>query len=119
MVPSGNNGEIEMHMPETTKHSHALPIVGVIVIMLVLMLGGLVLWGSQLEKQSKTPLEETLIINNEPETPRAEADTQLLEIVSTSDEINAIEADLESTNMDSLDTDLTTIDTELDAALAQ
>ena len=111
--------KIEMHFPPTTKHSHVVPIIGVIIIMLILMLGGLVFWGGQLEKQKNDQIVETPIVNNEPETVRAEADTKILETLSPSDELDAIEADLGSTNMDSLDTDLTTIDTELDAALAQ
>ncbi len=119
MKMMGENGEkVEMHFPPTTKHSHVFPIVGVIIIMLVLMLGGLVFWGSQLEKQ-KDLVVVTPIVNNEPETPRAEADIQILQTLSPSDELDAIEADLESTNMDSIDIDLTTIDVELSTALSQ
>ena len=118
-VMDGNGEAVKMHIPETTQHSHILPIIGVIIIMLTLTLGGLLLWGWQLNKQANIPVVENVIVNNEPETPRADADTQILETLSPSDELNAIEADLESTNLDSLDTDLTSIDTEIDAALVQ
>lgn len=100
-------------------HAHAGPIIGVLSLMLILILGGLYVWGEMLSKESKVVPVEVPIINNEPETPRAAADTQILEIMSPSDEISAIEADLESTRLDSVDADLNTIDAEFNAALAQ
>lgn len=96
-------------------HSHIGPILGVLIIMLVLILGGLYLWGSMLSQD--TPVaEEKTIINNEPETPRAEADTQIMGTLSPSDELSAIEADLSVSNLDPLGADLVTIDAELEAA---
>lgn len=118
-----SNGEkIEMHMPESAREqnsSHITPIIGVIIIMLVLIFGGLYLWGGILSAPAPVVPLENPIINNEPETPRAEVDAEILNTLSPSDEISAIEADLESTNIDSIDTDLTTIDAEFNAALAQ
>jgi uncharacterized protein HemX len=111
----------EMRIPpefHTTQHSHIGPILAVLVIMLVLILGGLYLWGGMLSKEARMT-EETPIINNEPETPRAVADQEIFQIVSPSDELEAIEADISSTNFDALDGDLMTIDAEMDAALAQ
>ncbi len=109
----------EMRMPENlneSHHSHLGPVLGALILALVLILGGLYLWGSKLNQEA-TPTPET-IINNEPETPRAAADQAIMETVSTSDELSAIEADLGSTNLDVLDTDITTIDAELNAALS-
>ena len=111
----------EMRTPtefQGAHHSHIGPILGVLVIMLVLILGGLYLWGSMLNEQAQVPVE-TPLVNNEPETPRAEADQQILETLSPSDDLSAIEADISSTNLDSLEVDMMTIDAELDAALAQ
>jgi len=87
---------------------------GLLIIALVVILGGLYLWGEELQKQA-TPLPDevtrpTAEENNEPESNNAEADVQVLETLSTSDEIAAIEADLESTNLDTLTNDLPTID---------
>ena len=116
---SDNN--IEMHMPENTPkipQKHLGLILGVLVIALAFIFGGLFLWGSKLgEETPKIP--EQPITNNEPETPRAVADQKLLETTSSSDELDAIDADLSSTNLDSLDTDITAIDAELNAAPAQ
>ncbi|MCF7857379.1 MAG: hypothetical protein K9M10_02785 [Candidatus Pacebacteria bacterium] len=108
--------EVEMHTPEPMAPSHPAhvgPILGVLIIMLVLILGGLYLWGGTLTNEVLAPIEEPIIINNEPETPRAEADTQILETLSPSDDLGAIEADIDSTNFDSLETDLTSFDVEL------
>jgi hypothetical protein len=55
--------------------------------------------------------------NNEPESTTAEARTDLMGVVSTSDELDAIEADAKSTNLEDLTSEITPIETELDAAL--
>ncbi len=110
-----------MHMPPGTviekHHSHLGPILGILVIVLVLILTGLYIWGGFLSNEVNTVPTETPIINNEPETPRAEADQTILETLSPSDDMSAIEADINSTNLDSLDSELTTIDVELEAGL--
>lgn len=90
------------------------PVIAVLFIVLLLIFIGLVLWGRMLtEEQKKQPLDFP-IVNNEPETPRAVADTQILETISSSDELSTIEADLESTNLDVGGADLTTLDAELE-----
>lgn len=113
-----NTEPATMHTPDggDMEHSHLGPVLGVIIILLALILGGLYLWGGMLAKQAETPVTE-FPVNNEPETPRATADTQILETMSTSDNLDAIEADISSTNLDSIDSDLGTIDAELNAAL--
>ncbi len=118
-VPSTEN--TKMHMPTSTSHSihsHTGSILAVLIIMLVLILGGLYLWGGVLSTEVPVVTPEP-IVNNEPETPRAAADTQILETLSPSDDIGAIEADINSTNFDSLDTDFTAIDSEINAAATQ
>ncbi|MCD5382192.1 MAG: hypothetical protein LR017_02640 [Candidatus Pacebacteria bacterium] len=115
----------EMNVPEAftqEEHlSHLGPILGVLIVVLVLILGGLYLWGATLSEgpapAAEAPTEPRQIENNEPETPRAEADTHILETVSSSDEISAIETDIDNTNLDSLDAEIEAIDAELKAAL--
>ena len=98
------------------------PILAVLIVVLILLLGGLYLWGTTLnisEPAYTEPIERpTPEENNEPESTTAEADVQVLETVSTSDELSAIEADLESTTIDELDT-LNQIDAEFDAAASE
>jgi len=121
----------EMKMPEgyndptpgdSDRTSHLGVILGVLIVLLVLILGGLYLWGAtnQASPVSPTPLvteRPTPEENNEPESTTADAQVQALETVSTSNEIEAIEADIESTTLDELDAELEAIDAELDAAL--
>jgi flagellar basal body-associated protein FliL len=94
-----------------------LPIIlGVIIVILVLILGGLYLWGSTLGPAPVTVDESarpTAEENNEPESNTADAQVQALETVSTSNELDAIEADLEATNLDAIDMEIGTIDGEL------
>ena len=95
-------------------HSHLGPILGILLIVLVVIAVGLYLWGANLvEKAPATDRVERTIENNEPETPRANADMQILGTVSSSNEISAIEADVMSTNLDSLDSDIADAEREL------
>lgn len=110
--------DVDMHETENLNEQHHTklgPILGVLILILVLILVGLFLWGRIMNEQV-IPVE-TPIVNNEPETTRAVADQQIFETLSPSDEIDAIEADISATNLDSLDTELGTIDVELDATL--
>lgn len=99
-------------------HSHVGPILGVLIVVLIIILGGLYLWGSMLnETETQVQTVQRVIPNNEPETPRAEADRQIMDTTSSSNELDAIYADLESTNLSDLDGELNQIDAELNAAL--
>lgn len=86
-------------------------IIGGAVAVLVLIGIGMYLWGSSLPLSPQTPFNPP---NNEPETPRANADIQIFRTVSSSNELSSIEADLESTNLSSLDTELELIERDLE-----
>lgn len=121
--------ENEMKMPEQNfgpapeePHSSTLgAILVALIVILLLILGGLYLWGSILQNdpgpELPDPVRPTAEENNEPESTNAEADVSNYEAVSTSDEIDAIEADLESTDMEALDAEMMAIEAELDAAI--
>lgn len=108
-----------LRMPEEsivgTHHNHLGPILGTLIVVLVLILGGLYLWGSMIDNNAGIDSTITPIENNEPETTRAETDAQILQTTSSSDEISAIEADLNSTNLDNLDADLQQAENEINA----
>lgn len=104
----------ELGVPfHVSQHVRLGPILGMLILVLAFILGGLFLWGSILAK--KQPQQLPPLVNNEPETPRAQADTHILETTSASDDIGAIEADITSTNLDLVDQDLQAVDNELDA----
>lgn len=104
--------------PEGHTPSHFGIILGILIVVLILILGGLYVWGEMIQKEIEqkqvdhanrpTPAE-----NNEPESNNAEADVETLGAMSTSDEVDAIEADLESTIINELNTDLISIEAEL------
>lgn len=86
--------------------------------MLVLLLAGLYLWGASLKQavivSPITPDRPTRAENNEPESTNAEADVDTAAALSTSNELDLIQADLENTNLNTLDAELTTIDIEME-----
>lgn len=115
----------EMRLPTTTqkevaKETPAEPkgiILLTLVVALVLILVGLVYWyriTHQViivdDNKAERPAVET---NREPETTTATAQVDTLGVQSTSDEISAIEADLESTDLQNLDAELLQIEAEL------
>lgn len=120
----------EMKMPENTdaqvevKQSSSVvngPLLIILAVLLVIILGGMYYWFSTLTPDTQpAPVVErpTVEENNEPESTTAEAQVETMQAVSTSDEISAIEADLEATDLDSLDAELEAIDAELEAALS-
>lgn len=97
-----------------THHGHVGPILGALLIVLVLILGGLYLWGSMLSQEATVSQSGRNIPNNEPETPRADADKQILNTVSSSNDLDAIETDLASTVLESAESELSEIDRELE-----
>jgi len=80
------------------------PMIGIIIVVLVLVLGGLYFWGVQVTKQDT------------PAYP-AEINEDVTVPLSTTDSIDALEADLANTNTEALDTELDQIGAELDAEL--
>jgi len=121
----------EMKIPQTqpatestvapTQSILSTAIISILVIALLAIFAGLGYWYYTVMSTptitTPTPTRPSLEMNNEPESTTAEARTQTLDVVSTSDEIEVIEADILSTNLDDLDAELTAIDTELNAAL--
>lgn len=95
-------------------------IIGGLILALILIAAGLFYWYTVMQQQvipAAAPIRPTAESNNEPESTTAEAQTQSLSVMSTSDELPAIEADLESTDLDSLELELTQIDSELKASI--
>ena len=122
----------EMKMPENMgthivqKAPSNTPVNGIIIavlaVLLILILGGMYYWFSQLTEQASTlnaPAIErpSAQENNEPESTTAEAAVETQQALSTSDEITAIEADIAATDLDGLDSELNAIDAELNAAI--
>ena len=124
-IEKPNLENLEMHMPEGEM---AIPETeppqkitnGPILILLTLIhraiLGCMYWWYVQMSKNTALPeyTRPTPEENNEPESTTAEAQTETMQAVSTSDELGAIEGDLEGTNLDALDAEIEAIESELD-----
>ncbi len=82
------------------------PIIGSIIVVLIVVLGGLYLYGQQLgQNEAVVPPQETSTTN---ETSLASIEQQ-----GSSDDLGEINADLNSTDLDNLDSDMNNIDAEL------
>lgn len=115
VMPEGSQAH-----PDAAHHNRVGIVLGLLIVLLVLILGGMYVWYETAFTTPVQPMPEERVVPdmpNEPEMQNADAAVQQLQAVSTSNEIGAIEADIEATNLDSLDAELNSIDAELDAAL--
>jgi len=131
MEPTPNNNEPiisdeELKIPSAatknspSKETHLIALLGILIVVLILILAGLYLWNTTLTTTREVaPVNDatrpTAEENNEPESTTAEAEVETMNTMSSSNSLEAIEADLEATSLDSLDTELTTIENELEA----
>ena len=100
----------ESHIPIENKNTHQAPmgpIVGVIIIVAVLAIGGLYYWGGQLNRAQNEMTREQME-NDMKNAPTPEE----LRTQSSSDELEAIEADLEVSNFNQLDAEMAEIESE-------
>ncbi|MFA5888680.1 MAG: hypothetical protein WCW47_01165 [Candidatus Paceibacterota bacterium] len=77
-------------------------IIATIIIIAIIILGGLYFWGKRLEENKS---KEDLITSFTPGTTETNG-TEATTSVSSSDDLNSIEADLNATVLDGLDADL-------------
>lgn len=94
-------------------------IIGLLFLALILILGGLMLWNYILTPPPlviETPERPTAEMNQEPESTTARAQAEAAAALSTSNELPAIEADLLSTDLSSLESELTAIDVMIETA---
>jgi len=102
------------------EHSSALAIIlGLLIIFLIVILGGLYLWSMYMAEPKPEPAvavpesRPTAEENNEPESTNAEAEAETMSALSSSDEIAALEADIEGTLVDNVDADTAAVEAEL------
>ncbi|MFM2424274.1 MAG: hypothetical protein RLZZ70_665 [Candidatus Parcubacteria bacterium] len=126
IMPPNFDGE-EMKIPTEMKKSSAEetnpslingPILILLFAILVAILCGIYYWYTVVMSTpiAEIPQRPTDAMNNEPESATTEARTSATDVVSTSDALDAITADVESLNLDDVETNIQAIDTELNAA---
>lgn len=102
--------------PITTQGPHFGLIIGLLFLTLALILVGLYLWSrlmTQTDIVISIPGRPTTEMNQEPESTTSRAQAEASMVLSTSNELSAIEADLLSTDLTTLINELTVIDNEL------
>ncbi len=106
-------------LTDEKKSKAKLGLIFTLVGFLLIILGGLLWWyktGLQVPFNIPTGIRPTIEQNIEPETPTAMAEISELDTLSTSDEISAIESDIESTQLNNLEKELLQIDAILTEA---
>jgi len=79
-------------------------IIGTIIIIAIIILGGLYFWGRRVE-ESKS--KENLVSDTTSPTSSAEiSEAATIKAVTSGDDLDSIDADLQSTNLDNLDTEV-------------
>ena len=119
-TPDISKDELTVPKEDLDKNKKSEPsytgiLLGVLVV--ILMLGGLYMWNQQLQENANVipiPIEQrpTVEQNNEPESTNAEAEVETLGAMSTSDELDTIGADLESTTVGDPNGDFNAIEAE-------
>ena len=87
------------------------PMLGIVIIVVLLVLGGFYFWGTQIKDKSQ--VQENAEVTAEDIANQEDTALENLNTQSTSDEIDDIEADLDATDLESLDSELDAIDQEL------
>ena len=89
-----------MHRPENK--SSIGSIIGTIIIIAIIILGGLYFWGKRLEENK---LKQNLVKESTTQTEEYN-EAAAIKSVSSSDDLNSIQADLNSTKTENLDTEI-------------
>lgn len=107
-MPEENFGQsaVEPHS------SHMGVILGVLIVALVLILGGLYLWSVTLQTQTPPPTVATPNTQKN-EQPQQATSTQDANALSTSDEIQAIDTDLQKTDVASITSEIPAIEARM------
>ena len=98
-------GTSEQHAPNARSFG---PLVGIIIIIVVLLIGAFYFFNTKVDELQETELLPTIQSGGE-----TEAIVNQLETQGTSDDIGAIEEDLNATDLENLDTELNQILNEL------
>jgi len=86
------------------------PTVGTILIIIILIIGGLYIWGAKLSTETPTVDDS---VTGEDIAAQQDETIEALVNQSSSDEVSAIEEDLNATDLENLDAELGNIEAEL------
>ena len=97
--------------PTIHQNKEVGPVIGIIIIVVILVLGGLYVWGARLNKTEQTNSggEQSAQDISQAQDPALDN----LKTQGTSDNLSAIEDDLDTTSLNGLDTGINDINIEL------
>lgn len=98
---------IQKMVADTQKNSTTGPIIGSFIVILLIITGGIYFWGSLITSK-KVQIQEKQTQSTQTETAEIEKTAKQ----SNSDDVPAIEADIESTDIDSVDSNFDDIEKE-------
>lgn len=101
--------------PISVQNKHFGIIIALLAAALVLIALAWYLWFRAIPEPAPAPIRPTAAMNNEPESTTAEAQADALLVLSTSNELNTIIADLAGTDTTALESEFTAIEAELTA----
>lgn len=108
-IPTG--GTPMSNMPVTPPHENKSSIgsiIGTIIVIAIIILGGLYFWGKRIDESR---MKEAVVSNESVESTPVQdenMEANAIRSVSSSDDLNSIEADLKATNLDNLGAELDT-----------
>lgn len=97
------------------------PLLWLMILLLLIILVGMFFWYNTLQQtteQDLRPARPTAEQNREPESRNAQTDVMILETLSTSDTVEALQTDLNNTNLNNVTSELEVIDRELERFLS-
>lgn len=92
--------------PQTQNQSSIGSIIGIIIIITVIILGGLYFWGKRVEEQKYN--EKLISESQQAPEPTIINESTKIKTLSTGDDVDTIQADLNNTKTDNLSTELNT-----------
>jgi hypothetical protein len=111
-APETPEGDMPEAAHEDTPQSKNMVIVAVLAV-IVVVLALMYIWGSQMATEPEIEVPEL------PPVPVLDEQTEALKDVSSSDEVEAIAEDLETTDLEDLDAGLAEMEAELDQAMME
>jgi hypothetical protein len=105
-----NQGEVSIGEENVTHESSKNMLIVVVIAVIVVALALMYIWGSSIALKNKIDVDTPPI----PSAPTMDEQVETLKQVSTSDEIDAIEADIQNTDLENIDADLEQIEAGLE-----
>lgn len=111
-APAAGETTGDVEMPAAPKKSSSFgPVFGIIIIVILLVLAGFYFWGAALKREASNGAQPTATSTAAGQA--ASPSTSVGPTMSTSDSLNSIQADLNSTDLKNLDAEMSSVNSDL------